>query len=282
MTTAAKTRSTKRTNRPYGLLARHYAAVVPGIDAMNRHARGQVLGPLLDAARSVCDVGIGGGDTLLDLARAKKRTFGVDNSPLFLRAARARLRAEGLSARLVRGDLTGFTLPEPVDLVLCEFASLNNLADRRSLGAACRSFARALVPGGHLAFDVNSPLAFSAQANTTFWYDTREFKLTLRGSLEEGGLVARLDLEWFLPERGRYRHVRETIFNVCWTDEEIRTALEGAGLELVGVLDGVDVRPPFPGAQRGTDLYYLARKPLKPSSKLRTKSSAPAKRAPIR
>lgn len=249
-------------NRPYGLLARFYAQVMPGIGEMNRHARTKVLGPILEQAESVCDVGVGGGDTLIDLARSGKRVFGVDSSPRFLRDARARLRKEKLSATLVRGDLCDFELPERVDLVLCEFATLNNLDERAALPRAVESLARAVRPGGHVLFDVNAPKSFETQIGSTHWFEGREFKLVLRSAREGRELVARLDLEWFLLEKRRYRHVRETIVNVGWTDAQMRRALKSAGLRLVRVFDGVDVRPPYPGAVRGTDLYYLARKPV--------------------
>ena len=68
-------------------------------------------------------------------------------------------------------------------------------------------------------------------------------------------------MEWFLPRGKLFRHVHESVVNVCWTDAEIRAALRRAGLRHVRTFDGMDVRPPMKGAVRGTDVYYLARKP---------------------
>ena len=49
-----------------------------------------------------------------------------------------------------------FALPRPVDLVLAEFASLNNLADRRDLARVFNAVARALSDDGWFCFDVNT------------------------------------------------------------------------------------------------------------------------------
>lgn len=252
-------KTARRRNRPFGLLAEHYDQVMPGAARMNRVARSAMLGRILAEAGSVCDLASGSGSFALELARLGKRTFAVDLSPTFCAHTRARARAAKLPLRVIRADMRSFRLPERVDLVVCEFAALNNLADRSGLPAVFRAVRRALKPGGHFLFDVNTPLSFATQCNVTYWYDTRDFKLVLRGSLEDEKRRARLDLEWFLPRGRDYHHVRETIYNVCWTDREIRAALRQAGFRVVKVRDGIDVRPPFPGAVRGTDMYYLAR-----------------------
>jgi SAM-dependent methyltransferase len=251
--------STRRRNRPYGLLAEHYEAVIPGVSEMNRVAREAMLGPIFANAASVCDLACGGGELARAGARAGKRAFAVDLSPGFCARVRARARSEQLEVGVVRADMRTFRLPERVDLVVCEFAALNNLDDRSGLPAVFRAVRRALKPGGHFLFDVNTPLSFKTQCNATHWYDTRAFKLVLRGSLEDQDRRARLDLEWFLPRGRSFVLRRETIYNVCWTDREIRAALRRAGIDLVRVCDGVDVRPTFPGAVRGTDMYYLTR-----------------------
>jgi hypothetical protein len=118
---------------------------------------------------------------------------------------------------------------------------------------------RALKPGGLFLFDVNTPAAAKSQFTPAMWFERPEFKLVMRCALEDRDRRARLDLEWFLRDgRSRYRHVRETIVNVCWTRAEHLRALRAAGFRSIHVFDGVDVRPKMQGAVRGTDLYFLA------------------------
>ncbi len=247
-------------NAPYSLLARHYDRLVGEAAQMNRHARGRILRTVLPGVRRVCDLACGSGDTALDLARCGLEVHAVDNSPLFCEAVRAKARRARLGIVVCCADMRDFRLPGPVDLVLAEFAALNNLADRADLPRVFEAVARALAPGAWFLFDVNTPLSLRTQYGQTYWFEDRAFKLVQRGSLEADGYRARLDFDWFVPAGRLWRHVRETIWNVCWTDAEVRRALRVAGFGRVRKYDGVDVRPQMPGARRGTDSYYLARR----------------------
>jgi ubiquinone/menaquinone biosynthesis C-methylase UbiE len=247
-------------NRPFGLLARFYDRVATGADGMNAHARKRILAKELESARVVCDLACGSGATAIELAREGRRVHAVDNSAIFLRTVRDKARRAGVRVRTHRADMRSFRLPEEVDLLLCEFAALNALDRRADLAKVFRAVARALKPGGTFAFDVNTPLSFRTQVPAGHWMETPEFKLVMHGSCEDGGLRAPLHLEWFLPEQGRFRHVRETIVHVGWTDQEIRRELARAGFTRIRTFDGADVRPKAMKTQRGTDLYFRAEK----------------------
>ena len=247
-----------RLNRPFHLLARFYDGLSPGIAEMNRHARTRVLGRRLASARVVCDLACGSGDTAIDLAKGGRRVHAVDNSAVFVRTVKEKAKRAGVRVLARRADMRSFRLPERVDLLLCEFAALNALDRRSDLGRVFRAAARALKPGGTFAFDVNTPEAFTSQAVSGHWMERPEFKLVLHGAVEDGGRRVPLHLEWFLPERGRYRHVRETIVHVAWTAKEIRRELARAGFVAIRMFDGADVRPKAMKTQRGTDLYFRA------------------------
>jgi DNA-binding winged helix-turn-helix (wHTH) protein len=247
-------------NAPYALLARYYDVLCDYAAPMNRHARGRILRTVLPRVQSACDVGCGNGDTALDLARHGLEVHAVDSSPVFCEALRASARRSRLSVAVHCEDMRDFRLPRPVDLALAEFASLNNLADRRDLPRVFTAVAGALSDRGWFCFDVNTPLALRTQYRQTFWMEHKRFKLVQHGSLEADGRRARIDFEWLVPSGRLLRHVRETLWHVCWTDAEIRRALRVAGFDLVRSFDGLDVRPRTAGEKRGTDTYYLARK----------------------
>ena len=140
-----------------------------------------------------------------------------------------------------------------MDLVLAEFASLNNLADRRDLPRVFDAVAGALGDHGWFSFDVNAPLSLRTEYPQTFWLEDKRFRLVQHGSLEADGRRARLDFEWLLRSGRLLRHVRETLWHVCWTDAEIRRALQVAGFDLVRSFDGLDVRPRTPGESEHAD-----------------------------
>ena len=245
-------------NRPYANLARFYELLVPGVPEMNRIARETILGQRLRRIGSACDLACGNGATAIELARRGLAVHAVDNSPVFLRAARANAQRAGVRVRVQRADMRAFRLPEAVDLLLCEFAALNNLDRRADLPRVLRCAARAVRPGGILLFDVNTPHSFATQVPRGEWVERPEFKLVMRGTPHERHLGADLHLEWFLPRNGGYRHVRESIRHVAWTEAEIRRALRTAGFGRIRTFDGADVRPESMGTPRGTDLYVLA------------------------
>jgi DNA-binding winged helix-turn-helix (wHTH) protein len=247
-------------NAPYALLARHYDALCGYAAGINRHARAQILGAVLPKVRRVCDVGCGNGETALEFARRGLEVHALDLSPVFCQAVRERARSAGLGVTVHCADMRDFSLPSPVDLVLAEFASLNNLADRRDLPRVLHAVAGALTPGGWFCFDVNTARSLRIEYPQTFWIEHSRFKLAQHGSLAADGRRARIDFEWLVPAGRLWRHVRETLWHVCWTDTEIKQALRKAGFELVRHFDGFDVRPKMPGVNRGTDAYYLARK----------------------
>ncbi len=249
-------------NRPYSLLAKFYDELIPTGD-MNHHARAKMLDGLMEGIDSACDLACGSGRTALNLARSVQRIFAVDNSPEFCRTVRARARENGLRIKVLRADMRNFRLPETVDLVTCEQAALNNLANRRDLGKVFRAVHRAVRPGGYFLFDVNTALSFREQVSGGHWQQSPRFLLAMHASTIEDGLQCRLDLEWFLPRGKLWSHQQETIFHVAWMDREIQQALRAAGFNKPLLRDGMDVRPPGFCAKRGYDVYYLARKPLK-------------------
>jgi len=271
-----------RRNRPYDLLARFYAAILGDFPPkMNRHAREKILRRHWSRIGSACDLACGDGATAVDLARRGLRVEAVDLSPTFVRAARARARAAGVRVRVRLGDFRTFRVGAPVDLLLCEFSALNHLERRSDLAQVFRAVARALKPDGLFLFDVNTPRSFATQYTQTMFFENPRFKVVMRGALEDGGRRAHSTYDWFLPtgsagdagrrakvgraRRGRtdpptFRHVRESLWNVCWSEAEFARALRRAGFTLLATFDGQDVRPKFPGAERGNDLYLLARK----------------------
>ena len=250
-------------HRPWSLLARFYDELCNewGIPAMNHHARDVLLASHWDGLRTACDVGCGSGETAVDLAFHGLAVEAIDFAPAHVRATRAKARAAGVRVRARVGDMRSFRLAQPVDLLLCEFAALNNLERRADLAPTLRAFARAVRPGGLLLFDVITPLAFQTQCAPLTWFERKSFKLVQRCTVDDDNRRARLDFDWFVAAgRGRFRHFRETHRNVAWSAAELRAALTAAGFTTLRVVDGVDARPPMDGMTRGTDLYFLCRR----------------------
>ena len=245
---------------PYGLLARFYDALADYAPAMNRHAREKILGETLHQIHSACDLACGSGETALDLARSGLKVYAVDLSPTLVRTVRAKARRAGLRVHARCADMRRLRLPQRVDLVTCEFAALNHLPRPADLITVFRAVARALRPGGWFLFDLNTPKSLREQMQITEWMEKPEFKLLMRGRYDRRRRAGILTFEWFTPAGKLWRHQRESVDHIAWSDAEIRRSLRRAGFGRIRFFDGLDVRPRLPGAKRGYDSYYLAQK----------------------
>ena len=247
-------------NRPYGLLAKYYDQLFTFHLPWYEAARQRVLGGILLRLESACDLACGTGTTALALARKGIKMYGVDASPTMCRLAREKSRRLGLPLRVIGGDMRRFRLPEPVDLILCEFDALNHVERKSDLALVGRAVSRALRPGGYFYFDVNNRLAFETIWPGTWWVEKPGLALVMHGGYDHRRDRGWTNLEWFLRDGGCWRRRRERIEQVAWTEAEISGALRKAGCDRISAFDAT---PFFKGDRRirpGCRTFYLARK----------------------
>ncbi len=116
---------------------------------------------------SCADIACGTGLFVEYICTKARRVFGVDISPEMLEAARARNR--GNQAIFLQQEFTKLELPERVDLITCNFDSLNYLLTTDDLQKALARFARYLAPDGHAVFDMNTPWQLEELADPEPW-----------------------------------------------------------------------------------------------------------------
>ncbi len=116
---------------------------------------------------SCADIACGTGLFVEYLCGLAEKVYGVDVSCEMLEVARARNR--GNQAVFLQQDFTSLDLPEKVDLVTCNFDSLNYLLSSDDLQEALCRFAVSLNPGGHAVFDMNTPWQLEELADPEPW-----------------------------------------------------------------------------------------------------------------
>ncbi|MCW2926451.1 MAG: Methyltransferase type 12 [Thermoleophilia bacterium] len=182
-----------------------------------------------DVGRDVLDVielGAGSGRITIPLAHAGHRVTAIDAAPRQLERLTARTRAERLDELVtpVVGDmreLDTLVAAESADLVLVPFRGMLHVTPERD--AVLAAAARALRPGGAVAFDVFHPTAEQVGVTHGRWIHRRE-------ELTRGG-------RWRFQERARYLP---------------ELAAEPGGLKLE-----VDVRCRWRSSRRGRRLEAL-------------------------
>jgi len=247
-------------NRPYGLLAKYYDQLFAFHLSWYEAARESVLGRILPHIESACDLACGTGTTALMLASKGITMYGVDLSPTMRRLAREKSRRLGLLLRVRGGDMRDFRLPEPVDLVLCEFDALNHVARKGDLALVGRAVSCALRPGGYFYFDVNNRLAFETIWPGTWFVEKPGVALVMHGGYDSQRDRGWTNLEWFLRDGRCWRRSRERIEQVAWTESEIRGTLRKAGFDRISAFDATPFFTGDPKIRPGCRTFYLAQK----------------------
>lgn len=244
----------------YRWLATHYDRFFSPFAPFSERAHAVVLESILPGVKSACDITCGTGTTALQLAAHGLRTFGVDISPEMCRQARAKAREAGLPLRVIRSDMRSFRLPEPVELVLCEFDALNHVEDKSDLELVARSVARALRPGGHFYFDVNNRRAFEKLWPGTWWQDNGDIALLIYGGYDRERDKGWTNVEWFFRSGRKWVRRRERVEQVSWRRAEIRSTLRAVGFGQIRSWDATPLYGGGPHILPGCRTVYLARK----------------------
>jgi SAM-dependent methyltransferase len=246
--------------KPYRWLAEYYDRFFAFGAAWALAARERVLGRILPRVECACDLACGTGTTALLLAEKGIRMYGVDLSPTMCRNARRKAKERGLPVRVIRADMRDFRLPEPVDLILCEFDALNHVPRKEDLSAVARCVARALRPGGHFYCDVNNRLGFQVFWPGAWWTEKDGVALVMHGGYDEKRDIGWSDAEWFFREGKLWRRRRERVEEVCWSAQEFRATFRKAGFDRIRAFDAAPFFQSVPGMRRGCRTLYLARK----------------------
>jgi SAM-dependent methyltransferase len=248
---------------PYKILAEHYDDVFVFANPWREEARERMLGAILKRAKSCCDLACGTGSTAVHLARRGLKVYAVDLSPSMCELARKKALREHVAIDIIEADMRRFRLPEKVDLITCEFDALNHVPRKTDLTHVAKSVARALKPGGHFYFDVNTRLAFEEVWPLTWFVERPGLALVMHGDFDAGSGKAWTTAEFFIENGGLWQRHSERVEEVCWDDDEIRDALTHAGFETIKSRDAIAFFGNDALVRRGHRTIYLARTAVK-------------------
>lgn len=237
----------------------------------------------------VLELGAGTGRMTVPLAQAGHRVTGIDVSLDQLERLRARVAAAGVegATRALHGDIRALdelVRPAAADLVVVPFRGMLHVTPQRDEVLA--AVARALRPGGVVAFDVFHPTAEQVGVTHGRWLHRRE-ELTRGGrwrfqerarylpelATEPGGLKLEVDVRarWRRSRRGRQldllpladppsgAHERHALLELQLVPaERWHDTLERAGFTVDGAYGWFDARPLSP---HDDDSIWVARRP---------------------
>jgi len=225
----------------------------------------------------VLDLGCGTGRLMAPLLRAGHSVVGVDLAPAMLSRAAARIGRLPAAARrralLVRADMRALAFSPRFAFAVAAFHSIQHLDTDDDLARFFVGAARALIPGGWLAFDTFAPDArFLARATprprdrqrrwgaTRFAHPATGRRIAYSESYRLAGRILHMTLH-YQPIDGRGRPVgRERRVLLSHRQLELRDIeplLAAAGLELIARWGGFDGSPIEPPTEQH---IYLARR----------------------
>ena len=203
--------------------------------------------------RSVLDVACGTGIlTSLLYQRGYRPVFGFDIAPAMIAVARTKAAARGETVEFAVQDAAALDLEgRTFDLAVSMFDSLNYLLDPLALQGAFARLHAHLVPGGVLAFDLNTLYALSHDLFTqrNDWGPVRH---SWHAHWDREARRCRVDMEFWVDdaETGETRHFTETHVQRAYTVPEIREWLEAAGFIRIEAFGNYTDRPPVAKSDR--------------------------------
>lgn len=242
--------------RPYGHLASSYDATV-GIPffQQTRRAFEKLIRRYGITFRTAADIGCGTGLFARYLNRSwNVPVIGVDLSPEMLGIA-AR-NCQGGRVCLLRQDIRALRLPHPVDLITCNFDTLNHLVQDGDLAQTFRGVHANLNAGGHFIFDVLlpcSPIATVHRYGVRYRTAQRHVTQLIRWDPKSRRVAIRVSIR----SRSTPRRIVETYRERTYAPQEIGNALLEAGFVIRGIHDAQTLKTPSDGQPR---IIVVARK----------------------
>ena len=220
----------------------------------------------------VLDLACGTGSMTIELARRSYDMIGIDGSENML--SEAFLRAEGTPGILwLCQDMRSFELYGTVGAVTCCLDSLNYLTREDDLLKCFSSVHNYLDPNGLFLFDMNTPYKFETvygsnayvlEDELVYGEGDEEERIPVfcgwQNTYHEDSGICEFDLSIFEElADGTYRRSDEHQEEKCYSLSEIRTLLEKADFELLGVFSDFAFSTP----NEKTERWYFAARAIK-------------------
>ena len=185
----------------------------------------EVLARWLPEPGRLLDAGCGTGRHVARFAGRGFEVTGVDLSPHMLDVCRAKLKAAGLSARLVQADFTRLDPDEigEFDSVICMFSALGMIQGYANRVRCLRTLRECVRPGGLLAMHVHNALYDAWRPWGPLWLLGAWLWVGARG-MEFGDRI--------IPN---YRDL-PSLYIHLFREQELRDALREAGWDLVELI----------------------------------------------
>jgi SAM-dependent methyltransferase len=186
----------------------------------------------LPTAAHILDLCCGTGHLTQALAIRGYRVTGIDASLEMLRYARVNVPA----ADFIVADARAFSFPVEFDAVISTFESLNHVLSLEELVIVFRNVYATLRREGTFVFDLNTEEAYQSQWQKSSAVVEEDNVCIVRGGYNPAERIGQTDITMFRLE-GKWQRDDLTLFQRCYSLEEIRSALEEVGFGKIAAYD---------------------------------------------
>ena len=204
------------------------------------------------------DLACGTGNFSFPLAERGIDVIGVDCSEGMLAAAISKLPEGSTNPLFLNQYAEQLELYGTVDGAISMLDSLNHITDYENFLAAIERVSLFLEKGRLFIFDLNTPYKHKEVLGDNTFVREDETAFCVWQNEYDGENTVDIYLDFFVENKnGGYERLSESFSEVAYTNEQVITALEGAGLEIVATLDDMTENPPNEKSERIT---YIVRK----------------------
>jgi SAM-dependent methyltransferase len=187
----------------------------------------------LPAGARLLDLCCGAGHVAAALVRRGFRVTGLDSSPEMVRLAQRNAPA----AEIIQTDARAFQFPVRFDAAVSTFNSLAHIPSLEDMVRAFGCVHSALAPGAPFLFDVSMEEAYATRWRGSFGIVADDHACIVRPSYHPDQRIGRNDITVF-HRNGALRRVDLVISQRCYSESELRTALETVGFADIRTFDG--------------------------------------------
>lgn len=204
------------------------------------------------------DLGCGTGSLTELLAKQGYDMIGVDFSEDMLQIAMEKREQSGLPILYLQQDMREFELYGTVRAVVSICDSMNYILEYEDLVQVFRLVNNYLDPRGIFIFDLNTEYKYrEILGQSTIAEDREESSFIWDNDYDDEERINEYDLTLFIREEGElYRKYQETHLQRAYSPEEIKAAIEEAGMEFVTAYDAFTKEMPKETSER---IYVIAR-----------------------
>jgi ubiquinone/menaquinone biosynthesis C-methylase UbiE len=212
--------------------------------------------------KDIClDLGCGTGSMALRMSDAGFDMIGIDSSVEMLEVAREKALNAGKSILFLNQDMRSFELYGTVSTVVSTLDCINYVTDYSDLVDVFRHVNNYLEPKGLFIFDINSAYKLKyILGDNTYVSDDEEIFYSWQNSYDDDDKTCTFYLSFFEKTGDRYIRYDEEHIERAYSVEEIKSALEKAGLSFLGAFDDLSFNEAKDDSER---IFFVARECMK-------------------